>query len=128
MADLPTLKPATDNPMPDAEPTQSRQPKVKSGVRTSSACLACRKRRTKVSIGNHIHQYSSQPDIAYPTSLSVHWNWAAMRVMRQTWDGVHIQCGKRSETQGCRKAYTRRYAILSPNLERHDSVLPFSPS
>src|SRR3954466_11188004 len=117
MADLPKLKPATDNPMPDAEPTESRQPKVKSGVRTSSACLACRKRRTKVSTWNLYLQYSSQPDIAHPMSLSVHWNWAAMRVMRQTRDGVHIQCAKRSETQGRREAYTRRYAILSPNLE-----------
>jgi hypothetical protein len=90
MADLPTLKPATDNPMVDAEPSQSRQPKVKSGVRTSSACLGCRRRRTKVSIGNYIRQYSLQPTIAHPTSLPVHWNWTAMRVMRQARDGVHI--------------------------------------
>jgi hypothetical protein len=50
MADLPRLRPAPEHPMPDAESSQARQPKIKSGVRTSSACLSCRRRRTKVSI------------------------------------------------------------------------------
>jgi hypothetical protein len=58
MANLPTLKPATDHPPPDAESAQARQPIIRSGVRTSSACLSCRKRRTKVSIGHHIRQSS----------------------------------------------------------------------
>lgn len=65
--------------MPDAGSSQARQPKIKSGVRTSSACLSCRRRRTKVSIDspqalprphNKIGKMNPEPQIACSDALT----------------------------------------------------------